>query len=209
MKRRLALLAVVLVGFAATTTGLAENASRRTAKANELRDLSLEFIGQFQNSAPGVTPVTHIHYGYLSYIRGIPAFKASPQDETTALFTFFADAATPRVIVNGPLRVITRIGTLTIYNDPSTNSNFANPDSFRDGTPILVAAFRQQSILNTITNSATTFHQNTITSTQPFEAGKSRVQLGVVGERFTTRFVGQVNMPGPPSGYIAGYAVSG
>jgi len=60
-----------------------------------------------------------------------------------------------------------------------------------------------------VTNAATTFHQNTITSTKPFDTDRGRVQLGEVGERFTTHFSGQVNMPGPPSGFIAGYAISG
>ena len=44
-----------------------------------------------RNSA-GVTPATHIHYGYLSYIRRLSAFTGEPGDESTALFTFFADA---------------------------------------------------------------------------------------------------------------------
>src|SRR5438034_3402765 len=127
----------------------------------QIRDLSLEFVGQFQNSPPGVTPATHIHYGYLSYIRGLPVFRGTAQNETTALFTFFAEAATPRVIPNGPLRIVTRIGKLTIYRDPSTNGDFAKPESFRDGTRVLVAKFRQEVVNNTVTGSFTTFHQNT------------------------------------------------
>jgi hypothetical protein len=76
----------------------------------QIRSLSLEFVGQFQNSPPGVTPPTHSHYGYLSYASGLPAFSGSAEGEKTALFTFYADAATPRVIANGPLRIITRVG---------------------------------------------------------------------------------------------------
>src|SRR5688500_11602662 len=128
----------------------------------QIRGLSLELVGQFQNSPPGVTPATHIHYGYLSYIRGLSVFRGAAQDETTALFTFFADAATPRVIPNGPLRIVTRVGRLTIYRDPSTNGDFARPASFRDGTPVLVARLRQQVVNNTVTSSFTTVHQNTI-----------------------------------------------
>jgi hypothetical protein len=153
--------------------------------------LSLEFVGQFQNSPPGVTPATHIHYGYVSYIQGLSAFTGTPQDETTALFTFFADAATLRVISNGPLRIITRVGKLTIYRDPATNGDFAKPDSFRDGAPVLVAGFRQEVVNNTVTSSFTTFHRNTIISTRPFSAVRRDVQLAVRGETFKTYFSGQ------------------
>ena len=97
-----------------------------------------------------MTPATHVHYGYISYIRGLSAFSAAMQDEKTALFTFYADASTPRVIANGPLRVVTRVGRLTLYRDPSTNGDFARPASFRDGTPILVARFRQQVVSDTV-----------------------------------------------------------
>jgi hypothetical protein len=203
-----AALMVTLVSSAGTAAVPARN-GLRTPPARTIRDLSLEFVGQFQNSPPSVTPATHIHYGYLSYGQGLSVFTGTPQDETTALFTFFADAATIRVISNGPLRVITRTGKLTIYRDPSTNGDFAKPDTFRDGTPVLVAGFRQEVVNNTVTNSFTTFHRNTIISTRPFSTGRRDVQLGVLGETFKTYFSGQGNMPGPPSGYFGGYAVSG
>jgi hypothetical protein len=156
-----------------------------------------------------VTPPTHVHYGYLSYIRGLSVFAGSTQNETTALFTFSADAATPRVIANGPLRIVTRVGRLTIYRDPSPDGDFARPATFRDGTPVLVAEFRQQVVTDTVTGSLTTFHQNRIVRTRPFPAGRRSVQLGRVGGTFKTYFNGHVTMPGPPSGYIGGYGVSG
>jgi len=181
----------------------------RTTSARQIRNLSLEFVGQFQNSPPGVTPATHVHYGYLSYIRGVSVFRAAAANETSALFTFFADATTLRVISDGPLRVITRVGKLTIYRDPSTDGNFAKPETFRDGRTIIVAKFRQQVVNNTVTNAFTTFHQATITSAKAFTAGRGKLQLGRVGQTFRIAFGGQGNMPGPPSGYFGGYAVSG
>jgi hypothetical protein len=180
----------------------------KRAPVRQIRALSLEFVGQFQNSPPAVTPPTHIHYGYLSYIRGLSVFRRAPQNETTALFTFYAEAATPRIIANGPLRVVTRIGRLTIYRDPSSNGDFARPDSFRDGVPVLVAQFRQEVVTDTVTGSFTTFHQNRIVSTRRFASGRGRVQLGRVGQTFGTFFSGHVTMPGPPSGFFGGYAVS-
>jgi hypothetical protein len=54
-----------------------------------------------------------------------------------------------------------------------------------------------------------TFHQNTIVLTRPFAAGRGRFQLGRVGATFQTFFSGHIAMPGPPSGFFGGYAVSG
>jgi hypothetical protein len=192
-----------------TGVGAAESDGKRTsAPVRQIRMLALEFVGQFQNSSPGVTPPTHSHYGYLSYIGGLSAFSGAAENETTALFTFFSDAATARVIADGPMRIVTRVGLLTIYRDPSPDGDFARPESFRDGTPVLAARFRQQVVVNTVTGSLTTFHQNRIVSTRPFTAGRGTVQLGQAGATFRTFFSGQAAMPGPPSGFFGGYAVS-
>lgn len=210
MSKALAVLGVSC-GLLASTAAVAlpSDSNRERTSVREIKRLSLELVGQFQNSGPGVTPPTHNHYGYLAYIRGLSVFTAPAQDEKSALFTFYSDAATPRVIANGPLRVVTRVGRVTIYRDPSTNGDFARPPSFRDGTPVLVAQLRQQVVTDTVTGSLTTFHQNTIVSTRPFRAGRRLVRLGHVGQTFRTVLSGHVTMPGPPSGYIAGYAVSG
>lgn len=198
--------AIALLGSGGATASRSEGDAARAVQ--QIRVLSLEFVGQFQNSAPGVTPPTHTHYGYISYIRGLPAFRGTEQNEATALFTFYADATTPRVIANGPLRIVTRLGRLTIYRDLSTDGSFDRPESFRNGTPVLVARFRQQVVTDTVANTFTTFHQNTIVSTRAFAAGSRRVRLGRVGERFRTSFSGRVTMPGPPSGFFGGYAES-
>jgi hypothetical protein len=155
-----------------------------------------------------VTPATHVHYGYVSYARGLSAFRGAAAGERAALFTFSADAATLRVIANGPLRLITRTGRLTIYRDTSPDGDFGRPASFRDGTPVLVARFRQQVVTDTVTGAFTTFHENTIVSTTPFTAGRGRVRLGRAGGTFRTFLSGHGNMPGPPSGFFGGYAVS-
>lgn len=193
-------------GAAAASRG---GADLRVQSVRRISALSFEFVGQFQNSAPGVTPPTHIHYGYLAYVGGLTAFGGTEQNETSALFTFSADAATQRVIPNGPLRIVTRVGRLTIYRDRSTNGNFDRPETFRDGRPVLVARFRQQVVTDTVTNTFTTFHQNTIVSTRAFSAGGRTVRLGRVGQRFRTSFSGHVAMPGPPSGFLGGYAETG
>jgi hypothetical protein len=211
MTKAFALLVAATAALVSSAGAVAvrSGSERESAPVRQIRDLSLELVGQFQNSPPGQTPATHIHYGYLSYIRGVSVFSGGPPSETTALFTFFADAATPRVIANGPLRIITRLGKFTIYRDSSTNGDFDKPESFRDGTPVLVAEFRQEVVSDTVTESFTTFQQNTILSTRPFPSGRRTVQLGRAGEPFRSFFSGHITMPGPPSGFFGGYATSG
>ena len=67
------------------------------------------------------------------------------------------NATTDRVIANGPLRIVNRTGSTTIYlNTPP--SDFSNPGSFSQGTPIQVSTYRQQVVLNTLTNAFVTTH---------------------------------------------------
>ena len=93
--------AVAVVASTGATAGSSDSELARPP-AQQIRRLSLELVGQFQNSPPSVMPPTHVHYGYLSYIRGLSVFRGAAQNETTALFTFFSDAATPRVIPERP-----------------------------------------------------------------------------------------------------------
>jgi hypothetical protein len=206
MSKALALLAAVLA--VSPVAGAAASRSDATVPVTTIRTLSFEFVGQLLNSPPGVTPATHEHYGYLSYASGLRAFDGVPEDETTAVFTFYASAPTLRVISDGPMRIVTRVGRLTIYRDSSSDGSFNDPGTFSDGAPVLVATFRQQSVVDTVSNMFSTFHENRITSTKPFGVGAKRVQLGVVGETFTTEFRGHLNMPGPPSGYFGGFGGS-
>src|SRR5262245_9726241 len=210
MARTFGLAGVVMAAvLGATGATSARGDDLRKEAVRQIGRLSFEFVGQFQNSAPGVTPATHTHYGYLSYIRGVPAFRGTPENETTALFTFSADATTLRVISNGPLRVITRTGRISFYRDTSGDGSFAKPETFRDGTRILTGTFRQQVVNNTVTGSFSTFHQVTITATRRFATVRGRIQLGHVGGTLRIAFNGQGNMPGPPSGWFGGYGVSG
>jgi hypothetical protein len=163
-----------------------------------------EFVGQFNN-----TPTTSQQFGYLSNIDGLsPIFSSStPQNETTASFTFVTNATTDRVISNGPLRIVNRTGTTTIYLN-NAPSDFTNPASFSQGTPIQVSNYRQQVILNTTTNSFGTVHMNTVTEADTFTLNGQVYQLGRIGDSFRTTYSGQQNTPGStPSGWFAGYAV--
>ena len=163
----------------------------------------LEFVGQFNN-----TPTTSQQFGYVSRIEGLnDTFNGTFQSEATALFTFVTNATTDRVIANGPLRIVNRTGTTTIYlNTPP--SDFSSPGSFSQGTPIQVSNYRQQVVLNTLTNAFVTTHINTITEAHVFWLNGTSYRLGRVSEAFRTSYSGQGNTPGAvPSGWFGGNAV--
>ena len=163
----------------------------------------LEFVGQFNN-----TPTTSQQFGYVSRIEGLnDTFNGTFQSEATALFTFVTNATTDRVIANGPLRIVNRTGTTTIYlNTPP--SDFSSPASFSQGTPIQVSNYRQQAVLNTLTNAFVTTHINTITEAHVFWLNGTSYRLGRVSEAFRTSYSGQGNTPGAvPSGWFGGNAV--
>jgi hypothetical protein len=196
---------VAAVALAVTVT----TAAASEGETGKIKDLSLELVGQVTNSPVGVRPATSIQYGYLAYLRGMSVFSGDPQNETTARFTFYTSTTTVRVIANGPLRIISREGTVTIYDDPSANGSFVNPDSFRDGTPIMTAGLRQQVIVDTLTGAFTALNRNTIISTTPFTGGDGQLELGKPGGTFKTVINGHLNTTGgAPSAYMAGYTVS-
>jgi hypothetical protein len=177
-----------------------------TAAAHEQRPtkVDLELIGQVINSAPGVSPATSRQYGYVSQLGDIAGWPS----ESAAPLTFFTDTTTNRVVNNGPLRIVSRTGQLTIYRDPSMNGNFGDPDSFRDGTPVLTATVRQQVILNTLTGAFTAHNVNTILSRSAFDLGDGPVRLGRIGGQFQTVISGQQATTAPPSAYMSGYTFS-
>lgn len=207
-KNALALATALLLAFTLSATAALADDGIRSASSDrtKVQDVSLELVGQVTNSPAGVSPATSNQYGYVADLHGQAIFNSDTQNETSALFTFYTQTTTTRVIANGPLRIVSRDGTLTLYRDPSANGNFASPDSFRDGTPVLVASLRQQVIVNTITGSFTTMNSNTITSTSPFPAGDAQLQLGRLGQQFKTILNGQQNSP-TPSAHMAGYTL--
>jgi hypothetical protein len=160
-----------------------------------------EAIGEFNNSGPASQ-----QYGYLSSVTGLDNVFSSTttKNETTALFTFVTNATTFQVVNHGPFRIVDRTGTTTIYlnNGPS---DFSNPASFSQGMPIQVSNYRQQVILNTLTNTFVTVHTNTVTDVETFTLNAVAYRLGQLGKSFRTNYSGQANTPGAvPSGWFAG-----
>ena len=163
----------------------------------------LEFVGQFQNSL-----TTSEQYGYVSRIEGLDnIFSGTPQNETTALFTFVTHANTDRVIGNGPERIVNRTGTTTIYLNTGP-SDFSNPASFSQGIPIQVSTYRQQAVLNTNVLTFITTHMNTITETHPFWLDGVYYRLGHRDDTFRTSYLGVTTAATlPNTGWFGGNAV--
>jgi hypothetical protein len=160
-----------------------------------------EMIGEFNNSGSASQ-----QFGYFADITGLDNVfsNASTKNETTALFTFVTNATTFQVVNNGPFRIVDRTGTTTVYlnNGPS---DFTNPATFSQGTPIQVSDYRQQVIINTLTNTFVTVHTNTITDVATFTLNGVAYRLGQLGKSFRTNYSGQTNAPGAiPSGWFAG-----
>src|SRR4029450_13790530 len=135
----------------------------------------------------------------------------------SALVTLYRDATTVRVINSGPLRIVNREGTLRVFLDEKRNGDFAVPDSFRDGTPVMTAALRHQVILDTTPNQFTTVFVNTITQrnrlaharpqSTRFALGGRHIELGKQGQTFRMIVLGRPSASGPGQFVIAGYTI--
>ncbi len=176
------------------------------AVENRLNDISMELIGQVTNPSPQQS----FQYGYLTSIKGIDmGLLAKPSgviSETTAVFTFYNDTITERVINNGPIRTIDRTGKMTIYFNDAPHGDFAKPETFRDGKPIMVSTLRHQVIIDTLTGGFTTAFVNTITQAESLKLGDKDSSLGKVGGTFQMTVFGHQTPQAPPAAYIAGYA---
>lgn len=176
--------------------------------------VAFEIVGEVNNSAPGIVPATSEIFGYLSKVEGIDqVFSDSDpthQNESTALITFDTDATTIRVTAHGPFRIIDRDGTTTMYlnNGPS---NFSDPSTFRQGTPIQVSSFHQQVIVDTVESTFTVVNTNTVTSSSRFVIGSTNYLLFEPGQNLRTTLQGVLSTRNagspPPTGFFSGYAV--
>jgi hypothetical protein len=170
--------------------------------------IAFEFVGQVTNFAPTPSaPLGASHqYGYLTVVPGIDnLFSASPHNEATAVLTFFNEATTTESFSDGPLRIIDRDGTTTIYLNTAPAS-FANPDSFRSGIPVQISTLHQQ-VVNTAVGTFTVVFANTISSTSVFTINGTTFRLGQTGQAFRATVTGQANATPPPNAHIGGYAV--
>ena len=140
---------------------------RAEAGEESAQQIGYEIVGQVLNPSPQQS----LQYGYLNFIKGldrITTTAGAAVSEATALFTFYNDTATERVINNGPVRVIDRTGTGTIFFD-SGNADFTNPDTFRKGIPVQSFTLRHQVVIDTSTGYFTGTFDITIKSAKTFQ----------------------------------------
>jgi len=163
--------------------------------------VALEFIGNVNNSG-----VNSNQFGYFSFVTQLPAFNGTPETAATANFTFYTEAVTQRVTTNGTLRIVDRIGTTTVYLT-SSPASFADPETFRSGTPIQTSILQQQVILDTTTGDFSVVNINTVNGVSAFYLSGPQYQLGKLGNRFRTLLSGKTNSAAPPGFFMAGYAV--
>jgi len=185
-----------------------------------------EFVGQVKNlppAGPGL-PATSVQYGYLSHVNGLSddAIYAPgvPQNEASALLTFYNDSVTEKVTNHGSLKIVIREGTTTVYYNPVPSGDLTtpNPDSFRHGTAVLTTNWRHQVIFDTNpspnagdpprTNLFFVAWWHTITSSSQFALGEQTISLGRVGHTFRQYLVGGVDFTGKVNGKFAGYTTS-
>jgi hypothetical protein len=106
-------------------------------KGSTDKSILMEYVGQVINGNP--TPTSSNQFGNLLNVAGVaPSLHLA----------FCTQATTVSTVVNGPLRIIDREGTTTIYL-VSTPGDFSNPDSFCTGIPVQVSTLRQQVIVST------------------------------------------------------------
>ena len=154
----------------------------------------MEYVGQVING----TPASSNQFGNLQAVSGV---------DPSLPLTFYTQAETVKTVANGPLRIVDRTGTTTIYLT-SAPGDFSNPDSFRSGTPVQISTLRQQVIVDTSTGAFSVVNINTITSATEFLSDGEEVQLGEAEQSFRTVLNGHLNTPGmSPTGWFGGYAV--
>jgi len=153
-----------------------------------------EFIAEFNNNGPA-----NLQFGYLANVAGLNSVFSSTttKDETTALFTVVITANAFQVVNHGASRITDRQGTCTIYlnNGPS---DFTNPASFSQGTPIQVSTYRQTVLVNTVNNTFVSTNVHTITSLETFTLNGVNYRLGQLGKSYRSTYNGYVAVNQPP-----------
>lgn len=196
---------LVLAALAGALASVALPVAAKDKDTGGPNTISAELIGQVYNPSPAVSA----QYGYVSYLRGLDTSAiTSPGgtlSERTALLTFYNHTTVDRVINNGPMRVIDRSGEATFYLDTTPAGDFGHPESLRQGVAVMAAALRHQVVVDTLTGAFTAHFDCTIARSEPFTLNGVKYRLGKPGQAFQITFIGHLNQPAPPSGYMAGY----
>jgi hypothetical protein len=154
LSRRQALTAAgVLAAAGAASTSPAQAAPATAARGGMVGiapapDNAVEFRAQFRQT--GSSGENFEAFGYLTQVAGArdgELFAGAP-GESTALFTAYAKGTLVNRIHDGsPVHTLDVDGTLTVYQRPAPGATFADPGSFRVGTPVAEFAVNLQDVL--------------------------------------------------------------
>ncbi len=166
----------------------------------------MEVVGQ-NNVFPTTNPQRAMQAGYLSRLASIDSiFSGNPKDETTAELTFVNDVLRTQVNAIGPVGIIQRDGTFTLYLS-SGSANFADLNTFASGTPVLTGSSHQQVVFNGSPGTFSAYTDVTVTESKAFGLGGKPYRLGKVGDTFRVFYFGDVTGMAVPSALFGGYAV--
>lgn len=196
--------AILLAGHYAALYAGDASAGKHAGETSAGNSLGYEFVGQVLNASS----TQSLQYGYLNSVPGLDTVSATsgPVSEASALLSFYNDTTTQQVINNGPIRVVDRTGTATIFFNVSGGGDFSNPDTFRAGNPIQTCTLRHQVIIDTSSGYFTASFEMTVTSVRVFQINGSGYVLGKPGEVYHWSVYGKLTQQGPPSAQIAGFA---
>ncbi len=147
------------------------------------------YVGQVVNGSPA--PASSVQFGNLTGI-------------ADGAYTFYTEATTTSATANGPLRIVERAGTTTIYA-ATAPGDFAHPESFRSGAAVHVSRLRPQVVVDTSTGAFTVLNMNTVPA-DPSPAAPAALRGARVLRSVLT---GHLNAPGTtPTGWFGGYAIA-
>jgi hypothetical protein len=200
-----ALAICLLLCTAAIVTAGNENGDVVTLRISPNRTF-MEIVGQ-NNVFPTTNPQHALQAGYVSHLAGIDSiFSMSPKDETTAELTFVNDVLRTQVNAIGPVGIIQRDGTFTLYLS-SGSASFADLNTFASGTAVLTGTSHQQVVFNGNPGTFSAYTDVTVTASNAFGLGGNTYRLGRVGDTFRAFYFGDVTGMAVPSALFGGYAV--
>ena len=150
-RRQILTASIVAAGAGLTTVQAAApegGRDRHLVGVAEEGDTAVEFRCHLTQSGPAGE--SFIAFGYLTAVEGVKPedlFAGVVQSEATALLTAYASGELSRRIHDGSVHSIDIDGPLTIYQRLGGGASFADPDSFRVGTPVASFAVNLQDVL--------------------------------------------------------------
>jgi hypothetical protein len=109
---------------------------------------TVEFRGRVLQSGSAGDSFTS--FGYLiraSHAKKAGLFSGTPISESTALLTAYATGVLQARTVDMAVHALDIVGTMTVYQRKTPGASFANPPSFKVGTPVAVYHMTLQDIL--------------------------------------------------------------